>query len=91
MVRASDAATVAGGVSGCTPIHFQNTLCGFEYGAARITRHCHHDRKGWVWIGIETPKYACCHELKLHVTKSGKVRIFGAGGEWTPQKKGGGK
>ena len=52
-------------------MNYQQTKYGFDYGSAKIERKCSDDKKGWVCIGIETPKAT----LSVYVTKTGKVRI----------------
>ena len=52
-------------------MNYQETKYGFDYGAAKIERKCSDDKKGWVCLGIETPKAT----LSVYVTKTGKVRI----------------
>ena len=59
-------------------IHYEETPFGFDYGAAKITRQCYDDKRGWVTIQLDTPK----HTLLIRVTKKGKVRIHDAHGEW---------
>jgi hypothetical protein len=64
-------------------MHFANTKFGFEWGAAKITRLFDDHKKGWVTIGIQTPKHK--NDIQVYVTKSGKVRIFDQDrGEWFP-------
>ena len=52
-------------------MNYKKTQYGFEYGAATIDRKCSDDKKGWVCLGIETPRAT----LSVYVTKTGKVRI----------------
>lgn len=52
-------------------MNHQETTYGFVYGAANIERKCSDENKGWVCIGIETPKAT----ISVYVTKTGKVRI----------------
>lgn len=61
-------------------MHFKETQYGFEYGAAQVTRMFSDEKKGWVTLGVLTPK----KDLQVYVTKTGKVRVFDNGGEWTP-------
>lgn len=61
-------------------VHFANVQYGFEYGAAKITRFFSDKKKGWVTMGLETPKYK--NAIQIYVTKTGKVRIHSEGGEW---------
>ena len=69
-------------------IHYAETKCGFEYGAAKISRCCSDDEKGWVVINLETKKHSGQKAIQIYVTKSGKVRIFNRNfdrnGEWKP-------
>jgi hypothetical protein len=60
-------------------MHYCETKYGFEYGAAKITRLFSDDAKGWVTIGIATPK----QDIQIYVTKTGKIRVYGAGGQLT--------
>ena len=62
-------------------MHYKETRYGFEYGAAKVNRVFSDEKKGWVVLGIETPKHK--HGLQIYVTKTGKVRIHSEGGEWT--------
>ena len=52
-------------------MHYKETIYGFEYGSAKIERKCSDKKKGWVCLGVETPK----ETLSVYVTKTGKVRI----------------
>lgn len=63
-------------------IHAAEIPYGFEYGSAKVERFHSDSKKGWVIIGIKTPKT----ELQVYVTKTGKVRVFSKG-EWTPPEK----
>ena len=67
-------------------IHFRETSYGFEYGSAEVTRICGDNKKGWVTIGLKTPKYRSHNQIQIYVTKAGKVRVFGKGCEWKPEK-----
>jgi hypothetical protein len=62
-------------------MHYKETKYGFEWGAAEVTR-CFSDAKGWVTLLLETPKHKGGKSLQIYVTKTGKVRIFSARGEW---------
>lgn len=68
-------------------LHFKETEYGFEYGAAKIARFFSDEKKGWVTLGLETPKYPGCEGLQIYITKTGKVRVFSQYGEWTPPAK----
>lgn len=59
-------------------IHFKETVFGFEWGSARITRGCSDEKNGWVVFLVKTPK----EEIQVYVTKTGKVRISSKSGEW---------
>ncbi len=59
----------------------RQTAHGFDFGAAKVTCMCSDDKKGWVLIGIETPK----QRLQVYVTRTGKVRIHDKdAAEWKP-------
>lgn len=68
-------------------MHYAETRYGFEYGAARVSRIFSDEKKGCITLGIETPKHSGHDGLQVHVTKTGKVRIFGQHGEWVPPSK----
>jgi len=68
-------------------MHYKETRYGFEYGAANVTRMFSDEKKGWVTIGLETPRHSRGKELQVYVTRTGKVRIFDRTGEWLPPKK----
>lgn len=61
---------------------FQETKYGFHYGAALVERVCSDDKRGWVCLGVYTPKV----NLSVYVTKTGKVRIHNqdTGAEYLP-------
>jgi len=61
-------------------MHYQETKYGFEWGAAKVQRYFSDEKKGWVTLGIETPKHK--RGLQIYITKTGKVRIHSDGGEW---------
>jgi hypothetical protein len=65
-------------------MHYKETRYGFEYGAAKVERIFSDEKKGCVILGIETPKHK--HGLQIYVTKTGKVRIHSAVGEWTARE-----
>jgi hypothetical protein len=67
-------------------MHYKETQYGFEYGAARIQRICSDEKKGWVTIGVETPKYKGHDTIQVYITRTGKVRIFSKDGEWKNTK-----
>ena len=63
------------------PIHYQETTYGFEFGSAKVERIFSDKAKGWIVIGIETPKHPK-HSFQVYITKTGKIRIFDKDGEW---------
>lgn len=65
-------------------IHYEETKCGFEFGSAKIERWISDKEKGWVVLGLGTPKYYSDQAIQIYVTKTGKVRISDSRGEWTP-------
>ena len=64
-------------------LHFANVQYGFEYGSAKITRLFSNKKKGWVTIGVNTPK----HSVQVYITRTGKVRVHDQNGEWFPNNK----
>lgn len=38
-------------------VHYKETEYGFEYGSATVTRMFSDGKKGWVTLGIQTPKH----------------------------------
>jgi hypothetical protein len=62
-------------------MHYKETKYGFEWGAAKVERLFSDEKKGWVVLEIKTPKHK--HGLQIYVTKTGKVRMRSAVGEWT--------
>ncbi len=67
-------------------INYKETKYGFDYGAASVTRLFSDDKKGWVTIGIETPKHMGHNSIQIYITKTGKVRVHTRDGEWKKQK-----
>jgi len=63
-------------------MHYAETKYGFDWGCAKITRCFSDEKKGWVTFLLETPKHKGGKSLQIYVTKSGKVRIHDARGEW---------
>lgn len=64
-------------------IHYEETQYGFNYGAAKVTRMFSDAKRGWVTLGVETPKHKS--PIQVYVTKTGKVRVFADGVEWKPK------
>jgi hypothetical protein len=58
-------------------MNYKETKYGFEYGAAEVARFCSDEKKGWVTLGIKTPR----DEIQVYVTKTGKVRVWNTKGE----------
>lgn len=50
---------------------FEETAYGFKWGAADVCRIASVDKRGWVVIGVTTPR----HRLELYVTKTGMIRV----------------
>jgi hypothetical protein len=65
-------------------MHYAETQYGFEYGSVKVSRMFSSDAKGWVTLGIETPKHSGPYGLQVHVTRTGEVRIIDSNGEWVP-------
>ena len=63
-------------------IHYEETKYGFEWGAAEISRCFSDEKSGWVTLIIRTPKHKGNDCLQVYVTKTGKIRIHDANGEW---------
>ena len=56
-------------------MHYAETEYGFEWGAVKVERIFSDDKKGWVTLGLTTPKHP--YGIQIYVTKTGKIRIFG--------------
>lgn len=63
-------------------MHYKETKYGFEYGAAKISRCCSDEKKGWIVLSLETPKHKEIAGLQIYITKTGKIRISDLHGEW---------
>lgn len=55
------------------------TQFGFTFGPADVKRLACDEKKGWVYLGVDTPKKDQC--IHIYVTKSGKVRVYKQGKE----------
>lgn len=66
------------------PIPFETTEHGFKWGSAHVRRAFQNSEDGWVTLILETPKFSGHDCLQIYVTKTGKVRISDARGEWIP-------
>jgi hypothetical protein len=64
-------------------LHYAETQCGFDWGAAKVIRAFSDPKQGYVWMMIETPKHKERNVLQIYVTKSGKIRVYDGSGEWT--------
>lgn len=65
-------------------MNYKETQFGFEYGAARVERFFSDEKKGWVTIGVTTPKA----HIQVYVTKTGKIRVHDdENHEWKPERK----
>ena len=58
-------------------MRYQETKYGFSWGEAEIERGFSDERKGWVTLGIKTPKQT----LQVYITKTGKIRIHDSTGK----------
>lgn len=65
-------------------MHYKETSFGFEWGAAKIERAFSDDRREWVTLTLDTPKYEGHNGIQIYVTRTGKVRVHDSRGEWTP-------
>lgn len=61
--------------------HCQITDFGFKWGSCEVIRMCSDEKRGWVIVGIKTPKSE--KPLQIYVTKSGILRVF-SDKEWKP-------
>ena len=58
---------------------------GFRWGPLTVERLFSDDKKGWVTLGLSTPKRQRGRgELQVYVTRTGKIRITDDDGEWMP-------
>ena len=56
-----------------------NTQFGFEFGPATVERIISGDGKGWVLIGVRSPKPK--ETVEVYMTKTGKTRVYKNGVE----------
>lgn len=56
---------------------YEETKYGFKWGAADVFRIASDEKKGWVAIGINTPRV----KTYVYVTRTGKLRFFVNGKE----------
>lgn len=61
-------------------MNVRETQYGYQWGPVSVERGFSDEKKGWVTVLVKTKKYP--HGLQLYVTKSGKVRLFSANGEF---------
>lgn len=55
-------------------MHYAETKYGFEWGSAKIERYFSDEKKGWVTLGVKTPKA----DIQIYITRTGKVRVYNA-------------
>lgn len=60
--------------------HYKETKCGFEWGAANVSRCCSDAKKGRVILSVQTAK----NTIEVYITKTGKIRVFSPKGELKP-------
>lgn len=60
----------------------ERTQYGFKAGAADVQYMASDEKKGWVYIGVITPKT----RVHVYVTKTGKVRVYRGGVEQVDKK-----
>lgn len=58
---------------------------GFELGPVKIETCFSDEKKGWVVLLLKTKKYP--NGMQIYVTKTGKVRVYDAKGEWQKKEK----
>lgn len=57
------------------------TQYGFVFGPAEVARCCSDKKKGCVFLEVSTVKRKK-DPVQIYVTRTGKVRIYSAKGEW---------
>ena len=55
-------------------IKYEQTQYGFKFGAADVTRVCSDDKKGWVYLEVQTPRQF--ERIQIYVTRTGKTRVY---------------
>lgn len=50
----------------------ENTQYGFKWGALTVERYCSDEQKGWVYMGVRSPK----QHIEIYCTKTGKIRVY---------------
>ena len=55
-------------------MRFEQTQYGFNWGSAEVERMMSDEDKGWVYLGVKSPRWA----VNVYVTKSGKIRVYKA-------------
>ena len=48
-----------------------------------VTRLMSDTRRGWIVLGLDTPKHHESKLIQIYVTRTGKVRIVDPRSEWT--------
>ena len=73
-------------------MNYSETRYGFTYGPVTIERCISDEKKGCVVLRLQTDKHRYGNDIQIYATRTGKVRVYGKGGEWTkPAKKNRGK
>ena len=57
----------------------ENTQYGFNFGPAEVKRLMSDEKKGWVYLSIDTPRKT--QGIEIYVTKTGKLRVYRNGKE----------
>ncbi len=52
----------------------KETPFGFDWNCAKIERLASDEKKGWMYLGVVTPK----DRIEIYITKSGKMRVYNA-------------
>lgn len=55
-------------------IRYEVTQFGFNWGSLDVERACSDSKTGWVTLLLTTEKMS----IQVHVTKSGKIKIYDA-------------
>lgn len=55
-------------------IKCEQTQYGFKFGAAAVTRACSDEKKGWVYLEVQTPRQF--ERIQIYVTRTGKTRVY---------------
>lgn len=55
------------------------TQYGFTFGSADVKRLMSDEKKGWIYLSVDTPRKS--QGIKIYVTKTGKLRVYRNGKE----------